>query len=164
MSKKQSTATKAANAARAAEKAAAIRRAQEAKERRRRTLVVTASVVGVLAVVVAIAVGVQAGRDTTGQVATAPAGVTEKYVVPWGGTGAPVTVSIYEDFMCPFCGQYEAASRQFLEKYVEAGDVRVNYHVISFLDGASNGTDYSTRSMSAVGAVLDTAGALTAKK
>jgi protein-disulfide isomerase len=164
MTKRQSKATRRANSERAAERAAAIRREQENKERRRRTLWISLAVLGVLAVVVAIAVGVQAGRDTTGQATTPPAGVVDQYAVPFGEATAPVKVAVYEDFMCPFCGQFEAAGGDLLKQYVDRGDVEVEYRVISFLDGQSNGTDYSTRAMSALGVVLDTTGPEAAKK
>lgn len=164
MSKKQSNATKQANAERAAQRAAALRKEQESKERRRRAVVVTAAVLGVLALVVVIAVAVQAGRDTTGEAATPPQGAVDSYALPYGETGAPVTVAVYEDFMCPFCGQFETVSQDMLEQYVDQGDVQVRYHMISFLDGASNGTDYSTRAMNAVGVVLDTSGPEVAKE
>ncbi|HET9860218.1 MAG TPA: thioredoxin domain-containing protein [Nocardioidaceae bacterium] len=164
MSKKQSNATKQANAQRAAERAAAIRKEQEAKERRRRVLVVSAAVIGVLALIVAIAVAVQSSRDTTGEASTPPAGAVDSYALPYGQAAAPVTVEIYEDFMCPFCGQFETASQDMLTEYVDQGDVLVEYQMISFLDRASNGTDYSTRAMNAVGVVLDTSGPEVAKE
>ncbi|HET6626758.1 MAG TPA: thioredoxin domain-containing protein [Nocardioidaceae bacterium] len=164
MSKKQSNATKQANAQRAAERAAAIRREQEAKERRRRTLWVSLAVLAVIAVVVAIAVGVQSGRDTTGEAATPPDGAVDTYALPMGPADAPVKVSVYEDFMCPFCGEFEAATRKSLEEYAGQGEVQVQYHPISILDDASNGTDYSTRAMNAAGVVLDNAGPGVAKK
>jgi protein-disulfide isomerase len=164
MSKKQSNATKQANAERAAQRAAALRKEQESKERRRRAVVVTAAMLGVLALVVVIAVAVQSGRDTTGEAATPPRGAVDSYALPYGETAAPVTVAVYEDFMCPFCGQFEAVSQKMLEQYVDQGDVQVRYHMISFLDSASNGTDYSTRAMNAVGVVLDTSGPEVAKE
>ena len=157
MSKKQSNATKQANAQRAAERAAAIRKEQEAKERRRRVLVVSAAVIGVLALIVAIAVAVQSSRDTTGEAATPPAGAVDRYALPMGDTTAPVTVTVYEDFMCPYCGLFEDASRDVLKEYATAGDVQVRYHVVSFLDGQSS-TDYSTRAANALAVVLDQAG------
>jgi protein-disulfide isomerase len=164
LSKRQSRATKQANAERAAERAAAIRREQERKERRRRTLWITLAVLGVLAVVVAISVAIQANRDTTGQVATPPASTVDEYALAYGEDSAPVKVAVYEDFMCPFCGDFEAESAQMLEQYVGQGDVQVQYHVLSFLDRASDGSDYSTRAMSALGVVLDTAGPEAAKR
>lgn len=157
MTKKQSKATKEANMQRASERAAAIRAEQERKERRSRTLMVTAAVVGVLILVVAIVVAVQASRDTTGQTASAPAGAVDTYALPMGAADAPVTVTVYEDMMCPYCGLFEEASSERLKEYAESGDVQVRYHVVSFLDSASS-DEYSTRAANALGVVLDTAG------
>jgi protein-disulfide isomerase len=162
MSRMQSKATKQNNAARAAERAAAIRAEQAGKEKRRRAIVITVAVLAVFAVILGIGIAVQAGRDTTGQVATPPSGVVDQFAVPVGGQ-APVSVDIYEDFMCPFCGQFERAGGDVLQRYVDQGDVQVRYHVISFLDRSST-TDYSTRAMNAYGVVLDTAGRQAAKE
>lgn len=159
MSRKKSNATRRAETLAAHEKAAAVRREQEKSERRRRNVVVGAAIAVVLLLIGGIAYAVQSNRDTTGATATPPAGVTGQYAVTRGDAGAPVTVTVFEDFMCPFCGQFEAASRATLDKLVNSGDVKVEYRVISFLDRASNGTEYSTRAMNAFGAVLDTAGA-----
>lgn len=158
MTKKQSKATQQATMQRASERAAAIRAEHERKERRTRTLLVTSVVVGVLILVVAIFTAVQASRDTTGQSAAAPAGaVGGGYAVPMGPDGAKATVTVYEDFMCPYCGQFEKISEDTLRKYVDAGGVQVRYHVVSFLDNASS-TEYSTRAANALAVVLDTAG------
>ncbi len=146
----------------ASEHAKAVLREQQRKERRRRTYVVAGAVGVVLLLMLGIGYAVQANRDTTGQAATPPAGVVDDYAVPRGDPSAPVTVTVYEDFMCPFCGQFEAASKDTLDKYVGDGDVQVQYRVLSFLDRASDGSDYSTRAMNALGVVLDTAGADTA--
>ncbi|MBA2465571.1 MAG: thioredoxin domain-containing protein [Nocardioidaceae bacterium] len=157
MTKKKSNATRRAEQLAAAERAAAIRLEQERQEKRRRVYVVI-GVVLVLVLLLGLGYAVQSSRDTTGQVATPPTGVVDEYAVPRGATAAPVTVTIFEDFMCPFCGDFETASRELLEQYVDDGDVLVEYRVVSFLDGASDGSDYSTRAMNALGVVLDTAG------
>ncbi len=157
MSKKQSKATKQAGMQRASERAAAIRAEHERKERRTRTLMISAAVVGVLILVVAVVVGVQASRDTTGKAATPPNGAVDTYSLPMGPADAPVTVTVYEDPMCPYCGDFEAVSEQRLKQYAESGDVQVRYHLVSFLDDASS-TKYSTRAANAVAVVLDTAG------
>jgi protein-disulfide isomerase len=141
---------------RASQRAAEIRKAQEAKERRRRNLVVAVVVVLVLAVIAGIGYAVQAGRDTTGESATAPSGV-EGYAVPVGKESAPVTVDLYEDFMCPACGTFEQAAGQTLASWVSDGTVRLRYNPIAFLDEAST-TDYSTRSTNAFAAVVDSDG------
>ena len=164
MSKMKSNATRRAENLAASERAAAIRKQQEAKERRRRTIVITAAIAAVLTLILAAGYAVQSARDTTGQVTTPPSGVVDSYAVPLGDSAAPVTVTIFEDFLCPFCGDFEAASRDVLQEYVDAGDVQVHYRGLSFLDGASSGSEYSTRAMSAFGVVLDTSGSEVAAK
>jgi protein-disulfide isomerase len=158
VSKKQSAASRKANAQRAAERAAAIRKEQERKERRRRTLIISIAVIAVLTLVVVILAAVQAGRDTTGAATTPPEGVVDTYAVPLGEADAPVTVEVVEDFMCPFCGEFEATGSDMLRGFADAGDAQIHYRVVSFLDRASNGTRYSTRAMNALGVVLDESG------
>ena len=158
MAKKKSTATRRAEQTAAAERAAAIRKEQERKERRRRTLVIGGAIAAVLTLILLAGYAVQSARDTTGEAGAVPSGVVDDYAVPRGQESAPVTVTIYEDFMCPFCGDFEQASEPVLQEYVDAGDVQVHYRVLSFLDDASDGADYSTRAMNALGVVLDTAG------
>lgn len=158
MAKKKSTATRLAEQAAAAERAAAIRKEQERTERRRRTLVIGGAVAAVLTFVLLAGYAAQSARDTTGEAGAVPSGVVDDYAIPRGQESAPVTVTIYEDFMCPFCGDFEQASEPLLRQYVDSGDVQVHYRVLSFLDRASDGSDYSTRAMNALGVVLDTAG------
>jgi protein-disulfide isomerase len=145
---------------RAAEHAAAHAE-QEHAERRRRSAVVTAVVLVVLAAVAGVAFAVQASRDTTGEQAAVPRGALDTYALPMGNVEAPVEVTVYEDFLCPFCGQFENRSRGLLKAYAAAGDVSVRYHVVSILDHAST-DDYSTRAANALAAVLDTSGQETA--
>jgi protein-disulfide isomerase/uncharacterized membrane protein YphA (DoxX/SURF4 family) len=148
--------------ARAAARAAAIRREAEASAARRRATMTTA--VGLLALVLVVAVGgaVQADRDRTGVVARAPHGAVDRYAFAVGPAHAKVGVDIYEDFMCPFCGQFEAESRPIVAGY-GGRSVQFRYHVISFLDRAST-TEYSSRAANALAVVLDTSGPEVAKK
>lgn len=157
MSKKQSNVTKQANMERASERAAAIRAEQEAKERRSRMLMVAGAVVGVLIVVVAIVFGLQQGGGGENQTSTPPDNAVEEYTLAIGDNDAPVTVTVYEDMMCPYCGQFEQVSSDTFKEYAAGGDVQVRYHVVSFLDRASEDR-YSTRAANALAVVLDTAG------
>ena len=143
---------------RASERAAEIRRQHQRKEARRRNLWVTLGVLAVLGITVAVSFLVQASRDTTGQVATPPAGAVATYGVPLGAVAAPVTVTIYEDFMCPVCGDLEAATRHWIPQYAAQGKVRVIYRPVAFLNRMSSGTEYSTRAANAYALVLDEAG------
>lgn len=162
MTRKKSTATRRAESSAASSRAAAIREEQERAERRRRTLVVTGVVVVVLALVLGIGYLVQSSRDTTGAASTAPTGAAG-YAVPVGKASAPVKVKVYEDFMCPFCGQFEAATRAKLQAGIDAGKVQVQYQVLNFLDDSST-TSYSTRSANALAVVLNSSGPTVAKK
>ncbi|HYO40805.1 MAG TPA: DsbA family protein [Nocardioidaceae bacterium] len=163
MARKRSTATRRAESEAATARAAAIRAEQERRERRRRSLVVTAVGVAVLTLVLVIGYLVQASRDDTGEAATGPRGAVG-YALEVGPATAPATVTIVEDPMCPFCGDFENASRGWLSDYAAAGKVRVRFRVISFLDDTSNGTEYSTRAASALAVVLDSSGPRVAKR
>lgn len=156
MSKKQSKATKQANMSAASERAAAIRAEHERKERRTRAFVIGAVVIAMLLIVVVLTYVMSRG-DSTGQTGSAPEGVVDGYSVPMGADDAPVTVNVYEDYMCPYCGLFEQISSDRFKEYAESGDVQVRYHVVSFLDRAS--TDrFSTRAANATYVVLDEVG------
>jgi protein-disulfide isomerase len=165
MAKKKSTATRRQEAQAASTRAAAIRQAQERKERRRRSLVVTGAGVVVLALVVVIFTVYRGSQDTSGTTtgSSTPSGAGSGYVVPVGSASAPTTVSVYEDFLCPFCGELEAATRAKLQAGIDAGDVRVQYHVLNFLDRNST-NKYSLRAANALAVVLDASGPKVAKK
>jgi protein-disulfide isomerase len=139
-------------------KAAALRKQQEAAERRRRTLMIGGVVVALLVVVVG-GWFLSRALDTTGDVNAPAAG--SKYGVTLGPANAPHDVVIYEDFLCPFCGEFEKASRDDLAKLAEEGKVRVEYRPFDFLSTLG---DYSARSAEAFSIVLDKSGPDVAKK
>jgi len=70
--------------------------------------------------------------------------------------GAPV-VDIYLDYMCPICGQFEAANAASIDQMTADGTATVVYHPVSILDRQSQGSQYSTRSAAAVAWVADQA-------
>jgi len=110
---------------------------------------VAAGTVVVLLLVTLIGAGVQSGRasissdvDTTN--ASAATGVRV------GNQQAPVLVDVYEDFQCPICNDLEQSGLATdLAAKVKATNIRVNYHVMSFLDSLSNGNKYSSRAANA---------------
>jgi protein-disulfide isomerase len=61
------------------------------------------------------------------------------------GVTPSVSVDVYFDYMCPYCGQFERANQLDLGDLLAEGKITVNFHVMSFLDEASNGTKFSTR-------------------
>jgi protein-disulfide isomerase len=66
-----------------------------------------------------------------------------------GQPSAPTTVDAYEDFLCPFCGQYERGNAANLEKALEAGQIKIRYHILNLLDTHSEPAGYSSLSANA---------------
>ncbi len=140
-----------------AERAAALLAERERAEKRRQTLTVVGVVLG-LVLVVAGGFLINRMRDTTGNVVAIDTGGA--YEVTVGTADAPRDVVIYEDFLCPFCGELEAQTREELAGLAESGQVRVTYRPFVLLDQLG---DYSQRSTAAFGVVLDQAGPDVAK-
>jgi len=92
---------------------------------------------------------------------TAPAGASGDYGLVVGDADAPKSIVIYEDFLCPFCGQLEQTVGDQLDEAVEAGDVKVEYRPIAFLERIS---DYSPEAANAFAVVLDESGPEVAKE
>jgi len=141
----------------ARDKAAALRAEAAAAEQRRRRTMITVAVLAVVAALVAVVVIVKVAQDDRRQQDAAllqpPKGATSDGL-PFGPAGAKVTVDVWEDFMCPYCGQFELANDAQLRAWVTAGTVRVVYHPVAILDEAST-TGYSTRAANASAAVYD---------
>jgi protein-disulfide isomerase len=93
----------------------------------------------------------------------APAAATASGAVVIGKPDAKVTVTVFLDFMCPYCGQFDRANGSALAAAVENGTAKLEVHPMSFLDDLSSGTKYSTRAANAFAAVAnhDPATALT---
>ena len=174
--------TKAQRRDEAREKALALRKQQEARARRNRLLAILGLVVAVVALVgVAFAIINQSrqneaaygssvyGGDDANVVAPtlsdvqAPAGTVDDGGLPVSDEGigvagdGDVELSVYFDLQCPYCQQFDAANAETLDSLVAGGGVTVDYHLISFLDGASRGTYYSSRAANALATVMDQA-------
>jgi protein-disulfide isomerase len=91
---------------------------------------------------------------------TPPAGASDSYGLRIGEADAPKEIVVYEDFLCPFCGQLELTVRDQLDAAVEAGEVSVEYRPLGFLERIS---DYSPESANAFAVVLDESGPEVAK-
>lgn len=72
-----------------------------------------------------------------------------EYAVVVGKADAPVVVDIYQDFICPWCGEFERINRADLTSMADTGQARIRIHPMAFLDDASQGTEYSTRAANA---------------
>jgi protein-disulfide isomerase len=149
MASKNRTETKAAQRA---ERLAELKAQAKAQERRR-NLMVGGVVAVVLVLIGAVFYVVSRGNDVDASAAGESA-----YGVTIGPDDAPKKVVIYEDFLCPFCGQLEANTHDKLADLAEAGKVQVDYRPFDLLG------DYSARATGAFGVVLDKSGPEVAKK
>jgi len=140
-----------------ARRAQALMQEQQRRERTRNLMVVGA-VVGALLIIIGVLFFVQSKRDTTGRSANdVPGNLTGAYSVTIGQSSAPTTIKLYEDFQCPVCADFEAATSAQLDAAIAAGKVKVDYHMVSFLDTQSTNA-YSSRALNAAAVVLDTSG------
>ncbi|MBM7515913.1 DsbA family protein [Nocardioides nitrophenolicus] len=140
-----------------AQKAAEMRAAQKKRESRRRVL----TIAGVLAVMVLIVGGsIVISLLNKDEVKAADAGSSD-YGVTIGSADAPHSVVIYEDFLCPYCGELERATRKDLEQLAADGKVQVEYRPFDLLSRIG---DYPIRATSAFAVVLEKSGPEVAKK
>lgn len=148
--------TNARTAKSAREKAAELRAEAAKAEARRRTVVITAAVAAVIAAVVAgvILVRVAANDQRTREAAATPANLYQGGILV-GNTSAPVTVELYEDFLCPACKSFEDANATALDGWVADGTVKVIYRPVAILDRLSP-DEYPTRALNAAAVVVDT--------
>ncbi|TCB90094.1 disulfide bond formation protein DsbA [Micromonospora zingiberis] len=132
--------------------AARVVREHLARERRRkRTLWISIGAVAVL--VVAGLIGWSALSSQGSREFTAPPGATGDGTGIVVGNG-PVTIDIYEDYLCPACKQFEQTSGATIDKLINDGKVRVVYHPVAYLNRFSS-TEYSTRASAASGCAAE---------
>ncbi len=117
----------------------------------------SAGVVAVLLVALVVGVGwylQSRGDDPQGVPVSQTAAdhqvrVADRGLVVADDPAAPVTIDIYEDFLCPGCGQFEEVYGQQIEQAVETGRAVVRYHAMAILDEHSDPVGYSTEAANA---------------
>lgn len=170
--------TKAQRRDEARAKALALRAEHERKAKRQRLVAIIGLLAAVLVLGTVITVIVRQGQATreaykdvlyAGGTANtivpafddidAPDVADDKGGIPVSAAGVgetgedDVVVEVFFDFMCPYCGQFDAANGGELVKLAQQEGVTVVYKNISFLDGTSQGTSYSTRAANAAATV-----------
>jgi len=120
---------------------------------RSRVVVAAVAVVALLALVVGGGIWLQQ-RDDPGDLPAAipvvqpaadyPVQVRGNVIVA-GEPDAPVTIDVYEDFLCPICGDFEDEYGDRLELAAANGEATIRYHPIAILDESSEPTGYSRR-------------------
>ncbi|GGF57797.1 hypothetical protein GCM10011519_34620 [Marmoricola endophyticus] len=135
---------------RQARAAAAI--AQQKRAERNRRLGITGAIVVVVAAVVAGLVWYSLGGSSSDSaVAGAASAKVDDTSLVVGPDSAKTKVTIYEDFQCPYCRQFESQSRDFLREAASDGKAQITYKPFNLLTQ----DDYSARALSAFATVLD---------
>lgn len=83
---------------------------------------------GLAAVLVAVSMG---GQRPGGKQTSMPKGTEERAVR--GSASAPVTVTMYSDFQCPYCAQADETLRRLDGEYVTTGKVKHVYKHYAFI-------------------------------
>lgn len=60
-----------------------------------------------------------------------------------------VDITLFVDYLCPICGEFEKTNGQVINDLVSSGAATVEIHPLAFLDNRSQGTKYSTRASNA---------------
>ena len=129
-----------------------------AARRRRRWVVAAAAAVAVVVAAVVVVALVRDQRDPPSDAVAAPdVAVEGATAFVLGPDDAPVTVDVYEDYLCPGCALFEEANGDLLASLAAAGTAQVRYRPIAFLDAGSDDR-YSTRALNAAAVVADAAG------
>ena len=113
-----------------------------ARKRERRILII--AIAAFLVVVVAGGIGFQAWRttrapsaETSVSVSASPVTITSGRPIALGAAGAPVTITLYEDFHCPHCAEFEEQFGPTIAQAQEAGTARVELYPMAFIDEGS---------------------------
>lgn len=161
----------------ARESARIEREKQKRRDRRNRIFLIGGSTLAILAIFAVVAVVLVNANKPEGPgpanmasdgilITGSEAGLKalETDAIPAGGDptptdasslDAPLLITTYIDYRCPFCNEFETANAASIEQLVQSGIAALEVHPISILDRVSAGTKYSTRSANAAACVAN---------
>lgn len=165
--------TKNQRRAEARDKARALREEQSKKSKQKKILLQSSLVVGTLAVIGVVTffivssitppgpgpANMQADSIKIGAGLVAertPALEPEQLPVLPEANGDDVPhLSIFVDYSCPACAQFEQLHGPLLRSWLESGTVTVSYHPLSFRDAQTAGQRYATRAANSAACVAN---------
>lgn len=118
--------------------------AEQAAARKRDRRILIAVIAAFVLVIVAAGIGLQAWR--TGRAPSAvsptsapasPATITNGQPVVFGSAEVPTTITLYEDFHCPHCAEFEEQFGPVITQAQSSGAARVELYPMSFIDEGS---------------------------
>jgi protein-disulfide isomerase len=118
--------------------------AEQAAARRRDRRILIMMVAIFLVVVVAGGIAFQAWRTSrapsampSAAASASPVTISNGRPIPLGSAEAPVTITLYEDFHCPHCAEFEEQFGPIMSRAQEAGAARVELYPMAFIDQGS---------------------------
>lgn len=158
----------------AREKARLQREQQQKKERRRKVVLQGSIIAAALAIVAVVSLVIVTGSAPAGPgprnmasngivigsdlvAARTPAVPANADPIPTERDAASTAIDIqlYIDYLCPFCGAFEAENGAQLATWVKSGAATLEVHPLALLDNQSQGSKYSTRAANAAACVAD---------
>jgi protein-disulfide isomerase len=118
--------------------------AEQAAARKRDRRILIAVVAAFVLVVVAAGIGLQAWRTyrspsavPSSSVSASPVTISNGQPIVLGSSQAPTTITLYEDFHCPHCADFEEQFGPIITQAQESGTARVELYPMSFIDEGS---------------------------
>jgi protein-disulfide isomerase len=118
--------------------------AEQAAARKRDRRILIAVVAAFVLVVVAAGIGLQAWRTyrspsaaPSSSVSASPVTIATRQPIVLGSSQAPTTITLYEDFHCPHCADFEEQYGPIIIQAQESGAARVELYPMSFIDEGS---------------------------
>lgn len=132
------------------ERAAQMRLEAERAERSRKLIIGGAVLAALVLVVVAVLWSQRGGGEA--KVDTSIPATKGDHSLLLGPDSAPHKVVVHEDFLCPYCREFEQGARKYLHDAAQKGTLQVEYRPFQLLPD-----DYSKESLAAFAYVLDNA-------
>jgi protein-disulfide isomerase len=118
--------------------------AEQAAARKRDQRILIAVIAGFVLVVVAAGIGFQAWRTNRSPstapstaVSASPVTISNGRPIVLGSSQAPATITLYEDFHCPHCAEFEEQFGPVIQQAQESGVARVELYPLTFIDEGS---------------------------
>ncbi|MBY0440918.1 MAG: DsbA family protein [Mycobacteriaceae bacterium] len=126
-----------------------------AAERRRNLAIQIGGTAVVVVFAVALVLYIVTSHNKKGSGEGQAVRVAGSTVITKPGTTEPkVTVSFYEDFLCPACGNFERSFGPTVSKLIDLGAIAADYSMVAILDSSRN-KDYPSRAGAAAYCVAD---------
>jgi protein-disulfide isomerase len=112
------------------------------------------AIVVVFAVVLVLYIVMSGDKKPTGGEAKSVRVTSSKLIKKVGTTEPKAVLSLYEDFLCPVCGQFEQQFGPTVTQLIDSGAVAADYYMVAILDRPTN-QNYSSRASAAAYCVAD---------